>query len=141
MRGRVMRLRGRWIRCALFLGISSMVAAQDHASICEGWKAWRAQPSSGSAVLHVTAECELPTPGHKVELVPDTKQSSDPSVFTLNEVVHPAEGMVAQVITPYKLRYKKKIGKSYKEVLIQPSGTHVTIEQGSKASAETAPPK
>ena len=109
--------------------------------VCEGWKAWRAQSSSGSAILHVTAECQLPTPGHKVELVPDTKQGSDSTVFVLNEVVHPPEGMVAQVITPYKLHYKRKIRKSYKEVLIQPSGTHVTIEEGSKGSPEASTAK
>ena len=118
-----------------------MAAAQNDASICEGWKAWRAQSSSSSVILHLTAECQLPTPGHKVELVPDTKQGSDPAVFVLKEVVHPPEGMVAQVITPYQLHYKKKIRKSYKEVLIQPSGTHVTIEEGSKGSGEVPPAK
>src|SRR5215472_10509353 len=133
--------RGRWVFCVLFLGLSSMVSAQDHASICEGWKAWRAQSWSGSTILHVTAECQLPTPGHKVELVPDAKRDSGSSVFVLDEVVHPPEGMVAQVITPYKLHYKKKIGKTYKEVLIQPAGTQVTIEEGSKGSSETPPAK
>lgn len=129
-----MHCREHWLICALLLGVASMVAAQDNASICEGWKAWRAQSSSGSAILHVTAECQLPTPGHRVEILPDTKQGGDPSVFVLNEVVHPPEGVVAQVITPYKLHYKKKIRKLYKDVLIQPSGTHVAIEEG---SAET----
>ena len=136
-----MSWRANWIVCVLLFGASPMVSAQNHASICEGWKAWRAQSSSGSAILHVTAECQLPTPGHKVELVPDTKQGSDSTVFVLNEVVHPPEGMVAQVITPYKLHYKRKIRKSYKEVLIQPSGTHVTIEEGSKGSPEASTAK
>lgn len=132
-----MRWRGHLIVCALFLGVSSMVAAQDHASICEGWRAWRAQSSSGSTILHVTAECQLPTPGHKVELVPDANPGSGSSVLVLDEVVHPPEGMVAQVITPYKLHYKKKIGKAYKEVVIQPAGTHVHIEERTKAVSET----
>ena len=136
-----MRWRGHWVVCALFLGVSSMISAQDQTSPCEGWKAWVTHPASGSAILHVTAECQLPTPGHKVELVPDTNQGSDPTVFVLNEVVHPPEGMVAQVITPCKLHYKKKTRKTYKQVLIQPSGTRVTIEERSKASTEAPPAK
>jgi len=136
-----MRWRSYWALCALFLGVSSMVHAQDHTSICEGWKAWRAQSASGSIILHVTAECQLPTPGHKVELVPDTNRGSDPTVFVLNEVVHPPEGMVAQVITPHKLDYKKKTRKIYKQVLIQPSGTYVTIEERSKGPTEAPPAK
>jgi hypothetical protein len=134
-----MRWRTHWVFCALF--VSSIVAAQDQSSPCERWKAWVTHPASGPAILNVTAECQLPTPGHKVELVPDPKQDSDPTVFVLNEVVHPPEGMVAQVITPYKLHYRKKIRKNYKEVLIQPSGTHVTIEERSKGSAEAPPSK
>ena len=136
-----MRLRSDGLVGALILGLPCVLAAQDHASVCEGWKAWRAQSSSGATILHVTAECQLPTPGHKVELVPDTKQGSDPTVFVLNEVVHPPVGMVAQVITPYKPHYKRKIRKSYKQVLIQPSGTHVTIEDGSKGSPEASTAK
>src|ERR1700740_1346214 len=120
-----MRWRGHWVVGALFLGVSSMISAQDQTSPCEGWKAWATHPASGSGILHVTAECQLATPGHKIELVPDTNQGSDPTVFVLNEVVHPLEGMVAQVITPYELHYKKKTRKTYKQVLIQPSGTHV----------------
>jgi hypothetical protein len=135
-----MRWRTHRVFCALLL-VSSIVAAQDPSSPCEGWKAWVTHPASASAILHVTAECQLPTPGHKVELVRDSKQGSDPTVFVVNEVVHPPEGMVAQVITPYKLHYRKKIQKTYKEVLIQPSGAHVTIEERSKQSSETPPAK
>lgn len=136
-----MRGRGYWVVCALFLGISSLVTGQDQSSPCEGWKAWVSHSASGPAILHVTAECQLPTPGHKVELVPDPKQGSDPTVFVLNEVVHPPQGMVAQVITPYQLHYKKKTRKTYKQVLIQPSGTQVTIEEGSKESTQAPPAK
>lgn len=133
--------RGHRVPCTLFLGVSSIVAAQDRSSLCEGWKAWVKHPASGPVMLHVTAECQLPTPGHKVELVPDPKQASEPTVFVLDEVVHPPEGMVAQVITPYKLHYRKKTRKTYKQVLIQPSGTRITIEEGSKASTEAPPAK
>jgi len=130
------RLRRHWLVGALVLGLPTVIAAQNQASICEGWKAWRTHPQSGSPVLYVTADCQLPTPAHKVELVPAASQGTDASVFVLNEVVHPPEGMVAQVITPYKLHYRKRTQARYKEVLIQPSDTHVTIEGGSKSSAE-----
>ena len=136
-----MRSRGYLVGCALLVGVSSMLAAQDQSSPCEQWKAWATRPASGPAVLHVTALCQLPTPGHKVELAPDPKQGTDTTVFVLNEVVHPPEEMVAQVITPYELHYRKKIRKTYRQVLIEPSGTHVTIEEGKKESTEAPPAK
>ena len=87
-------------------------------------------------MLQVTAHCELPTPGHKVVLVPATPPGSDASVLVLNEIVHAPEGMVAQVITPFELHFRRKTRKSFKEVLINPEGTRVPI---GKAATKTAP--
>jgi hypothetical protein len=133
-----MRLRIAAVLFALSAGVSIAAHAQnpDHASICRGWQAWRTHPQSGSPVLHVTADCKLPTPAHKLELVPATPQGADASVFVLNEVVHPPEGMIAQVITPYKLHYRKRGQAKYKEVLIEPSDTHVLVEDAAKKAPE-----
>ena len=123
-----MSWRGRWVICACVLGMSSMIAAQDQPTPCTDWKAWRTVSASHTSMLHVTADCQLPTPGHKVELVPATDQGSDKTVLVLNETLHAPEGMVAQVITPYKLHYRKRLRQNYSDVLIQPSGTKVHIE-------------
>jgi len=114
---------------------------QEQSSPCEQWKAWVSHHAAGPVILHVTAECQLPTPGHKVELVPDANQGSDSTVLVLKEIVHSPSSLVAQVITPYKLHYKKKMRKAYKEVLIQPSGTPVKIEAATKGSSQASPAK
>jgi hypothetical protein len=119
------------VPCALF--------AQNPAqpSVCSGWKAWRSYPPSGPPILHVAAHCELPTPGHKVELVPATPQGSDATVLVLNELLHAPEGVVAQVITPFELHYKKRTRVKCKEVVINPEGTHVPVAK----AQENEPPE
>lgn len=133
-----MQTRKGFFWLALLIVISGAANGQDTAqpSLCSGWKAWRSHPQSGPPVLHVTAHCELPTPGHKVELVPATPPGSDASVLVLTEIVHSPEGMVAQVITPFDLHFRKKTHTGFKEVLINPEGTRVPI---GKAATKTAP--
>ena len=139
-----MRSRNALFLLMLTIVVSPMVSAQDQAqpSVGSGWKAWWTQPQSGPAILHVSAHCELPTPGHKVELVPASPQGSDATVLVLNETVHPPEGMVAQVITPFELHYRKRTRPEFKEVVINPAGTHVPIAEAQKKSKEnTGEPK
>jgi hypothetical protein len=100
---------------------------------CSDWKAWR---NVNSATYYISATCELPTPAHTVELVPAGPQGSDPHVYVLNEMVHAPEGMVAQVITPYQLHYRKKTRMNYKEFVINPGAIHVSVEG---AKAKTSP--
>lgn len=86
--------------------------------------------------MHVSAHCELPTPGHKVDLVPASPQGSDATVLVLNETEHPPEGMVAQVITPFELHYRKRTRAGFKEVVINPEGTHGPITEAQKKPTE-----
>jgi hypothetical protein len=92
-------------------------------------------------MLHVTADCQLPTPGHKVELVPATDKGGDKTVLVLNEVIHAPEGMVAQVITPYKLRYRSRLRRNHSDVLIRPSGTKVHIEDKPNKASDNSQAK
>src|SRR5215469_9919531 len=110
--------------------------AQDQTSPCTDWKAWRTVSASHATVLDVEADCQLPTPGHKVELVPARDQGKAKTVLVLNQVIHAPEGMVAQVITPYKLHYRRRLGRNYSDVLIQPSGTKVPIQDKPKKASE-----
>jgi hypothetical protein len=122
----------------LLIALSYGAPAQDQTSPCTDWKAWRTVSASHPSMLHVVADCQLPTPGHKVELVPATDQGSDKAMLVLNEVIHAPEGMVAQVITPYKVHYRRRFRRNYSDVLIQPSATRVHIEdKPKKASANS----
>ena len=92
-------------------------------------------------MLYVTANCELPTPGHTVELVPAADQGNDKMVLVLNELIHAPGGLVAQVITPYKLHYRGKLRQNYSDVLILPSGTKVHIEDKPKKASNKSEAK
>ena len=127
-----------WI---LLIALSHGAHAQDQTSPCTDWKAWETVSASHTSTLHVAADCQLPTPGHKVELVPATDQGSDKGVLVLNEVIHAPEGMVAQVITPYKLHYRRRLRRKYSDVMIQPSGTKVHIEDKPKKPSDNSQAK
>jgi hypothetical protein len=70
--------------------------------------------------------------------LPADPQGSDASVYLLNEVVHAPEGMVAQVITPFKLYYRKRTRTSDKEFVIHPGGIHVSVEEMKPKAAPSA---
>jgi hypothetical protein len=136
----------RWdkVFVVMLLAMSSrVILGQDSAqtSVCADWKAWRTVSASLAPVLQVVADCQLPTPGHKVELVPATDQGSDKTVLVLNEVVHAPAGMVAEVITPYKLHYRRRLRQNYSDALIQPSGTKVHIEDKPKMASDSSQAK
>ena len=120
-----MRSRLLWIA---LIALACSAHAQHPDAPCSDWKAWRTGSASHGSTLYVTAACKLPTPGHKVELVPAVDQGNDKTVLVLNELIHAPGGLVAQVITPYKLRYRGKLRPNYSDVLILPSGTKVHIE-------------
>jgi len=113
---------------------SAQTADQSLAN-CSGWKALR---NIRTSTYYVSATCEMPTPGHTVELVPADPQGSDASVCVLNEVVHAPEGMVAQVITGFKLYCRNRTRTSYKEFVIKPGGIHVSVEEMKPKAAPSA---
>ena len=125
----------------LFLAVPCALAAQQAdqpPAKCSGFKALR---NAKTSTYYLSATCEMPTPGHTVELVPAEPQGSDPTVYVLTEVVHAPDGMVAQVITPYKLRFRKRTRTIFKEFLINPGAIKVQVENiEPKAKTEGSTP-
>ena len=101
-------------------------------SPCKHWKAWHdVQPGTNPPTLHVTANCEFPTAGYMVELVPvQTKKAEmHPEIYVLKRVVHKPEGMAAQGITEVPVDYKVETPTEYKEVRIRPDRVRVRVKK------------
>ena len=101
-------------------------------SPCKHWKAWHdAQPGTNPPTLHVTANCEFPTAGYTVALVPvlSKKAETHPEIYVLKRVVHKPEGMAAQVITEVPVDFKIKTSNEYKEVRIRPDKVRVRVKK------------
>ena len=100
------------------------------ASPCSDWKAWHnLQPGTAPPRLHVTANCQFPTAGYSVELVPAKNKPKNAKVLALKMVVHKPEGMAAQVITDVPLQYTVETRDEYQTVLIHPDKILLKVEQ------------
>ena len=101
-----------------------------HASHCTDWKAWHnLQPGTTPPTLHVTANCQFPTSGYSVELVPAKKKAQNAKVLALKMVVHKPEGMALQVISDVPLQYTTETKDEYATVLIRPDKVRVKVEK------------
>lgn len=119
---------------ALTLVASSASVAQEtppkHVSHCTDWKAWHnLQPGTTPPTLHVTANCQFPTSGYSVELVPAKKKPQNAKALALRMVVHKPEGMALQVISDVPLQYATETKDDYATVLIAPDKVRVKVEK------------
>jgi hypothetical protein len=113
-------------------GASAQKGGAKPPSPCKHWKAWHdGQPGTNPPTLHVTANCEFPTPGYTVELVPVQSKNSEahPEIYGVTRVVHKPEGMAAQVITEVPVDYKVETSTEYEEVRIRPDRVRVRVKK------------
>jgi hypothetical protein len=97
--------------------------------LCRDWKA-RLDAAPGKApTLYLTGTCDLPTPGHRIELIRKAPQGFNPRDLLLDKVITPPTGVVAQVITPVEVRYEEKTDFIYDTVTILPDGATIRVEK------------
>jgi hypothetical protein len=100
------------------------------ASSCSDWKAWlNLQPGTSPPTLQVSGNCQFPTSGDSVELVPANRKEQQVDGYVLRKVVHKPEGMALQVISDVPVMYTKETTAPYKTVLIKPDNVRVPVEK------------
>lgn len=110
--------------------VSMAQKSSGKASNCSDWKAWlNLQPGTSPPTLHVSGNCQFPTSGYSVELVPANRKEQQVDVYVLRKVVHKPEGMALQVISDVPVKYTKETTAQYKTVLIKPDKVRVPVEK------------
>lgn len=95
---------------------------------CDNWAAWEDHQPFQRPRLIVTADCILPTPGHRVELRPHNPQGINPRILLLDLVMHAPKGPAPDVLTPFRLRYEQPAGR-YDSVTILPDGVTIDVQR------------
>jgi hypothetical protein len=98
------------------------------ASNCSNWYASHDHMPPGPKTLHVSGECEFPTPGYTVELNPAVPQGINPKIYILVKTVHKPKGPEPDVLTTVQVRYNEQTDTEYDQVQIEPDGVLIKVE-------------
>lgn len=85
---------------------------------CSNWKASQDRMPPTVEPVHVTCECELPTPGYRVELKRKEPQGINPRILLLEYIVHEPDDVVPDVITTEQVEYIDDSNNEYDQVHI-----------------------
>ena len=96
---------------------------------CSNWAAWVDSQPPGPPTLHVTGECEFPTAGFSVTLVPRVPQGINPRDLLLDKIVEPPPGLAADVVTKVDVHYTQQEPNPLDTVTILPDGPTIPVQQ------------
>lgn len=95
---------------------------------CRNWKAWHDHQPPGPWTLHVTGECEMPTPGYELRLEPAEPQGINPKDLILILVVTEPTGIQQEVLTWTPVHWEQDTDVEYETVSIRDVATGIPVE-------------
>jgi hypothetical protein len=97
---------------------------------CRTWEAWHDRMPGKEPTLHVSGECEMPTPGYTLELRYKDPQGTNPRnlLLTLHIVGEP-EGPQPEVLTWTPVTFALKTESQYETVTIIGVASAIPVRQ------------
>jgi hypothetical protein len=116
------------------------VRAQQAATYCSGWKAFHNSQPIAKPMLHVSGECNFPTPGYSAKLQPAEPQGINPTIYILNLIITKPTGTVPQHPVQTPITYSEQTKEKYTSIQIMPDGISVPVKEVSASAASNKSP-
>lgn len=96
---------------------------------CRGWEAWHDHMPGRPATLHVSGECEMPTPGYTLTLTPAEPQGINPDDLILVLTATEPTDFQTEVLTWNPVKYEQETEYEYKTVSIRDVETGIPVKE------------